>query len=77
MDWEAQLEKKLTEVARLLVEPREDLDAWMGYLDRERETRIRTREAYANSLLVFARWWDRPLSELTKDDAIAYKTSRF
>ena len=46
----------------------------MKHLTDEREVRTESVRLYVSGLLTFARWWKRPLSEVTWDDAVSYKT---
>ncbi len=73
-DFAKKIAREKATVIKITGEDEEPLDQWVKHLSQEREVRTRTISDYMTELARFAQWWGKPLDQLTKDDAIAYKT---
>ena len=79
-DWGREMDRekqsndaRLPEIAQLLHEDLSILQGWVGWLRDERDRKETSIRNYLFGLIRFARWWRKPLDQLTRDDAIQYK----
>jgi len=72
-DFGAAVAREIGKIVELTGEDRETLEAWVNYLRHERDIRDVTVHSYLVALRMLAEWWGKPLSQLTKKDALRYK----